>query len=462
MVLRFVQLSDIHFGQERDGSVVTHDDVRDHLIKDAAVMAADRGPATRVLIVGDTAYSGKKKEYDTAGAFLDRLTRAAKCPETHVRVVPGNHDCDLEHVGYVCRMMHKQLRQESVGASYGLLEALAKEPEDAHPLLPKLGAYRTFAAGYDSKFESIGKPIWTEDFDFPNGVTLRLVGLNSVQVCEGSDKIGTMLLGNEQYTLRATDEHVVYAVMVHHPLEWFRDSVDAKRFLHSRARMLMFGHEHVPEINKTTNLQTERLDIFSGATNPPEREAPYRHAYNWIEVESRVEDTSVKLHVTVFPRAWIPDRTRFDADLARLSGDRSRRFDIACAGVVPRTTPALPERGVGIAGASGVATSLAATSSSADNPNPKGASMNPTEDDAGLAKLKLFFWRDLDWRQRLTVLVQADILPPTADKPVPQTLEDLAIERAREDGKLAALWDATMPFLPEEKQSSNPFREAGR
>jgi len=33
------------------------------------------------------------------------------------------------------------------------------------------------------------------------------------------------------------------------------------------------------------------------------------------------------------------------------------------------------------------------------------------DDEAGLAKLKLLFWRHLDWRERIKVLVKADALP---------------------------------------------------
>lgn len=84
-----------------------------------------------------------------------------------------------------------------------------------------------------------------------------------------------------------------------------------------------------------------------------------------------------------------------------------------------------------------------------------------TSDESALAKLKFLFWRHLDWQQRLKVLVQADVLPASAGKPVPQTLERVAIETARQQGKLAAVWDAMNPLLPPEKQQANPFTFSG-
>ncbi len=80
------------------------------------------------------------------------------------------------------------------------------------------------------------------------------------------------------------------------------------------------------------------------------------------------------------------------------------------------------------------------------------------DDEAAVAKLKFLFWRYLNWRQRLKVLVKADSLPSSADRTVPHTMERLAIENARASGKLPDVWDAMMEFLPPDKRQDNPFR----
>jgi hypothetical protein len=46
---RFIHLSDIHFGQERDGTLVIHEDARQKLIEDCADFARDNGPADGIL-----------------------------------------------------------------------------------------------------------------------------------------------------------------------------------------------------------------------------------------------------------------------------------------------------------------------------------------------------------------------------------------------------------------------------
>jgi 3',5'-cyclic AMP phosphodiesterase CpdA len=99
MTLRFLHLSDIHFGQEKNGARVTHDNVRNALVRDARELTKKRGRATRILITGDVAYSGKQKEYDAAADWLEKLTQACQCEqETHVCPIPGNHDCDLDAI----------------------------------------------------------------------------------------------------------------------------------------------------------------------------------------------------------------------------------------------------------------------------------------------------------------------------------------------------------------------------
>jgi hypothetical protein len=80
-----------------------------------------------------------------------------------------------------------------------------------------------------------------------------------------------------------------------------------------------------------------------------------------------------------------------------------------------------------------------------------------TYDEAAVAKLRLLFWRHLNWQQRLKVLVEADVLPQAANRPVPQTLERLALENAQQQGKLKAVWDAMMAYVPDEKKQANPF-----
>ena len=64
MSLAFVHLSDIHFGQERGGSAVVHDDAKARLIEDLAAMVEGlpEKKAAGIIITGDIVYAGKAAE----------------------------------------------------------------------------------------------------------------------------------------------------------------------------------------------------------------------------------------------------------------------------------------------------------------------------------------------------------------------------------------------------------------
>jgi 3',5'-cyclic AMP phosphodiesterase CpdA len=453
MVYRLIQLSDIHFGQERDGSVHVHTDVREKLIDDAEQFVNTHGKADLLLISGDIAYSGKSAEYKEAGKWLDLLTERTKCETNAVRMVPGNHDCDRGLITRFVKSAHREMRDGTVKSAYAYLDDIYKSDEEASSLINKLKAYRDFSASYESDFSSIAKPLWIKKLPFPNGIDIHLIGMNSVQVCDDEDKSGNMILGNSQYIIKEFD-NVIPVVVVHHPLDWYKDKSDIKPYFYNRAKVILVGHEHIADLSKSTSANgVERLEIYAGATNPPEDDEgkEYKYTYNWLELSLTEEAGCFQLSVIVYPRVWVKESTCFRADTLRLEGNESALFKIACPKVKVSTVQRVKEHQDN---AMMGATECVVVSSAASC----GGAMLDV-DDAAFSKLKFLFWRYLEWDQRLKALVEADVLPPTAEKPIPQTIERLAIDNARKTGKLSSLWDATMKYVPEEKRQENPFNK---
>jgi 3',5'-cyclic AMP phosphodiesterase CpdA len=464
MTYRFLHISDIHFGQEKNGKLVKHESVRDALVSDAKSLAKSRGVPDRILITGDISYSGKLEEYTTATEWIEELAAACGCDETHVSTIPGNHDCDLGAISNQAKMIYAQFRVSTPEQVQANLDGIGQDGEAANPFLPKLQAYRDFARGYGCDFESPSRPLWVRDFDFPGGIKLRLLGLTSVQVSDLGDKLGNIVLGNQQYTI-ADEENIINVVLVHHPLNWFIDAREATQYIHNNARVIMVGHEHTLNIEKTIDAFTrkERLAIYAGAANPPERD--YSYTYNWLEFSCEEIKGRQHLVIRVFPRVWIQERVRFDADRTRLGGSgESASIEIFCdnlhpvsekqavAAAEPASAIVMTKRAEG--------KSMNATSTEKPLAEPKDRSTMSTmnTESPGFDRLRYLFWRYLDWRQRLKVLVDIDALPKTADRPLPQTLERLALEAvAKQEGKLHELWEAMMPFIPPDKRGTNPF-----
>lgn len=465
MVLRFLHLSDIHFGQEKDGTLVKHDRVRDAMVADVKKLSALRGTASRILVTGDISYSGKADEYKTATGWLEKLANACGCKETHVSPIPGNHDCDLKAISHQAKMIQASFRANSPEQVQANLHAINQDGEESNPFLPKLQTYREFARGYGCDFESPARPFWIRYFDLPGGIKLRFLGLTSVQVSDLTDKAGNIILGNEQYAI-ADEENVITVVMIHHPLNWFIDKVEAEQHLHNNARVIMVGHEHLLNIQKTVDGFTNKewLVIYAGATNPPE--SAYSYAYNWLEFSFSENGGKHHLVVEVFPRIWIQQSVSFDADRARLgAANESVRIEIACTGLSPVQAATAATRN-SVEPAPGARPSFEVSSPTFASELPKTGNQGKSimgNEDAGFDRLRYLFWRYLDWRQRLQVLVEVDALPKTSDRPVPQTMERVALENAAKSGaKLYDLWEGVMRLIPEDKRGVNPFPSKDR
>jgi hypothetical protein len=355
-------------------------------------------------------------------------------------------------------MIYAQLRASSPELIQAQLHGINADGEAANPFLPKLQAYRQFANGFGCDFESPARPLWVRYFDLPGGIKLKFLGLTSVQVSDKDDAVGRMVLGNQQYTI-AEEANTINVVLVHHPLDWFIDESEASQFLQNNARVIMVGHEHSLSVQKTEDAITKKewLVIYAGAATPPQ--GVFEYTYNWLEFSCEEKDGKHYLVVEIFPRVWVQQSVHFDADHARLRGvGASVKIIIHCPNVNAPTG-----RHAEAAVAEKLAVPQTPKCGVADDPQLSDAASLQGESTmhnqtAGFDRLRYLFWRYLDWRQRLKVLVDVDALPKTADQPVPQTLERVALATAAKNaGKLHDLWEAIMPLVPEEKRGNNPF-----
>jgi len=439
---RFVHLSDIHFGQEKKGTLVIHQDVRDKLVEDCEAFSAKQGHADGILVIGDIAYAGKREEYDSAAQWLTRISEAVGCEPYSVRTIPGNHDIDRSKVNAFCKNAHSTIRGESNATLNSTLEELLAVEEQGNPLLPKVAAYREFASRFDCDFPSLKSPCWSKDYPLGSQYTLRLLGMSSVQVSDEADALGKMILGNNQYVIKE-ETNVVPVALIHHPLPWFKDATEAKPLLH-RAAVLMFGHEHSLGVELVKNhYEQVQLQVFAGATNPPvgSNEFPFR--YNWIEFELSEDPLNRHIRVSVWPRVWSVGRAAFISDQESLGARDCIVEKIPCPKFAPEVNR--PDQ----AEDTGDSASDAA----------KGR-VTMEDHDHNFERLKYFFWTHLDWQERLKALAHLDVLPKTANQPMPQTLEHLALQAAKRKGRMKELWDMTMAFVPPEEQLPNPYNQS--
>lgn len=435
MALCLLQLSDIHFTTRIDDDTKVHDDVRRELVADVRILRGLVGqPVQAISLTGDIAFSGKRVEYDLAAQWLDEIIEACGCSHASVLTVPGNHDVDRDRIRTSAKLLHRSLRHAAPAQASKELAELMTTGDPL--LLDKLHDYQAFAACYGTPFAGPGAPNWVRRFKLSETSELDIIGLSTVHVCDAQDVEGAMFLGPCQYVVDRTP-NVETVVLMHHPIQWLRDKQEAERYLNSRAKVLIYGHEHVQSLEKKqTGNGHERLVLGSGAVTPEHASDPYVYRFNLLKFEHVTSGSSHSLAVTVYPRIWSRNETKFKPDWDALNGEESVTFTLKSSqfGLPPLT-------------------GAAARAARAVSPLQTALPCPPA------TILRHVFWRHLDWRKRINVLVQIGTLPPAPEVPLPQHVEADAIARAEASNRLAELWSLVMELLPEDARPSSPFAQ---
>lgn len=435
MSLLVLQLSDIHFTTRRDEERIAHDDVRRELLTDLRELRTQLGqPVEAITITGDIAFSGKRTEYQLAARWLDEIIEICGCSHTAVLTVPGNHDVDRDRIRPSAKLVHRRLRSASAPQAREELSSLANNGDPL--LLDKLHDYQAFAACYGTPFDSPASPNWKRRFQLSASCAIDFVGLSTVQVCDSDDERGGMFLGAHQYVVERCP-NVEPVVLMHHPTEWLKERSDAENYLSSRAKVLIYGHEHLQKLQKIEETNGyERLILGSGAVTPDDAHAPYIYRYNVLAFDHVISGGTQSLEVTVYPRVWTREATAFKPDWAALNGQQSKSFQLRSTQYgQPSPSPAAQR---------------------AAAPVPPLETAVPC---SHVAFLKHMFWRRLEWRTRMDLLLRVNSLPPAPESPLPTNVEAAAFARVEATNKLRELWTLVMEQLPAEERQDNPFSE---
>lgn len=426
-VLRFVHLSDIHFGQEKAGQLIPYNDIRDALIEDCRKMRQQFPTCSGILVSGDIAFSGISDQYKDAAKFLDQLSSVLGCDREAVCVVPGNHDVIVGHVTSAILEEVRDSKKHDENSVQGLLEKLSKEHEkiETHPCLKPQLQYHEFASQYGCHFVSTKYPYWFKKLVFPTR-EFHLVGLNTVQFSNLEDSKAKLVLGNAQFTL-PRKAGIEYIVMMHHPADWCMDSQLAEQQLVGKARVLITGHEHAPAIKTIQHEHgVEQVVIRSGATTPPHQERFYKYTYNWLEMTIRELNGHEYLDVKIYPRLWVPERVEFVADSIRMELDQKggRVFSVRCSERLQLTA----------------SEPTASTTKATIEVNEELPMSAEETDDPDFARVRLLFWR-LPAPVRRSILTEMDVLSGDKADSISQTDERILLNRLKSQGKLGLLWD---------------------
>lgn len=424
MAAVFIHLSDIHFGQEKDGGRFTiNSDAKERLLEDAASEIEKLGTsASGIIVTGDIAYAAKYEEYVKAGEWLDRLAEHIGCSRLDIQMVPGNHDIDRDAITPVMKFHLDSVREHGDK----MLDMLLDDEVQREVLYERFAAYRDFSSGYGCDLDVGGAYSADVVVTVAPERAVRFVHLNSALICSLKDDEGKLILGARQRVFTPIDgEEMV--VLVHHPLNWLQDSDEAARYFKSRARVIISGHEHFPSLTiKAVEEECDLLMLAAGATAPDNIGEKYTYKYNILTFDW--DDGSDALAVTINPRTWNFEMKRFERDTPFLEG-RSERNVLGS----PYFRRGIPP----VARVQGVVDEQPQAQPVA-NPvtGSKEVDFSMTED---VRLVRLRFFRDLPEDRRRRILVELNVIPADLTDRLDHTIEQRFFAKLVAQGRMGEL-----------------------
>jgi predicted phosphodiesterase len=245
MTVTILHLSDIHIDKESDGILF-----RPTEVSAAAFWAAHDAELVVILVSGDIAYSGTEEQYKLAEKFLtkirDSLRSEVSCP-IEVVTVPGNHDCDFEE--------DNSTREVLIGSLSG-----PAPPQVDESVIESCTRVQNAYFGFRDRIEEPGRAdgdrlLWRRSFDV-RGHKIWFECLNVSWVSKKKETLGSLYFPISRYSDAEANGSEVRIVTMHHPANWFSQTVyrPFRKFVHSRADILITGHEH--EGNVGIKIQT--------------------------------------------------------------------------------------------------------------------------------------------------------------------------------------------------------------
>ena len=431
----FVHVSDIHFGQEKDDRVFIHADVKQQLIIDAREVISNiaGGIARGILVTGDIAQSGVSAEYQEAGKWLDELAANIGVENHCVQMVPGNHDLDRSKLSASGKYLLDHIKEG--GAKE--FEAIMSNPIDRAALFARFEDYDRFSFGYNCPLNSDGLYSSEMEISIAPGRSIRFIRFNSALLCNGTERNEQpeLIIGARQFTIPRT-EGVENIVLVHHPLDWYKDQEHVRDYIRSRARVFISGHEHNPKVS-VENIEDgcDIMMLAAGATVPYKSDEIYTFTYNIIEFnwDAEIDGLSVTMH----PRAWNPRRTCFENDEHRLGG-KDPNFRLACPFFRKANYPASDTL------SNPASKPIVECKESLDALTTEAAAreldggpqfMQPLQE--GYEKARLRFFRDLFEGERIRILIDLEVLTEDSNERMSQGLERKLFDILIKDGKLS-------------------------
>lgn len=329
-MLSFIHLSDIHFQKFSGDAYDLDDDLRNELVIDLSKnFPKSISSASGILICGDIAFSGQKKEYDIASGFLEQVCQQVSLEPSRIFCVPGNHDVDqrITRGSLGLKSLQQAIEMAERQEAEKLLGEICRNPLDAQTLCASIECYNAFATKYRCGFtENI--VVWEQNMPLDHIRTLCIVGMNSTLISSERDHEDRtterpMRISLSQIPKRRED--TIFLSLCHHPPTcWIDPDGKLQNKMDARVAVQLYGHKHLQTVQRTK----QGIAVGSGATHPVRTETDWIPRYNWLTLEIGQKTGKDVLTVRIYPRVLNKEETAFIIDPALPNGQNYLEYDI--------------------------------------------------------------------------------------------------------------------------------------
>ena len=253
-MFRLVNIGDIHFESAEDP-------ISDKGQQIGKALSAESSPDTHYVLLfnGDFAYSGAQDQFEAAGELIKSIAEQLPKNRLTISLVPGNHDCDFSADMAARSQLMDSLKPESPAES--IQEIILSPLENYFNFVDSMSLERTSI--------SRANPFFNQ-FDITNqGQLMTVTVLNSSWMSDRHEQANAITFPlNTLMDLDSEISRVTSAVLMHHPLNWFRQPDTMRQltsWIEKNTDLVLTGHEHTPVLTQKETPVASVIHLEGGA-----------------------------------------------------------------------------------------------------------------------------------------------------------------------------------------------------
>ncbi len=312
-----LHLSDIHLKSSKDPILN-----RANNIASSTFSVLPQASHVFVVISGDIAYSGKEKQYSEILPFFQKIKEAI-CAETEIPVsfvvVPGNHDCDFtlntQARSLIIEGLENSECKDVDDSILGICTSIQKNFFDFQRLL-------------ENNEDACGDQLWRTQSFFVEEKQIDFECLNVSWVSKLKEEPGKLFYPIDRYKDKNSKKSDVCLVVMHHPLNWFGQSIyrPFREFVRKKADLLITGHEHQANVGLVHDSESDKSAFVEGCVLQGEKDLS-DSSFNIIVLDlevSQFSSTRYKWNGEVY----LPTEEGSWSDYHELPAKRASEFPI--------------------------------------------------------------------------------------------------------------------------------------